>query len=152
MLTKLKDLFFWLRKYIDQEHLIEIIFHIFTLIGYVSLALLIKYFSLSLRWGVLFIVWFLFTLLCITIYVVFRIHFGRQNEDEGMRIRYALLAMRRFSTYTAQRLADARRYIQDDNSLINLYNFNNFIKHAKQRIIRGIFYQISFGNTNLNII
>jgi hypothetical protein len=143
-----------LERIISREHFIEVIFHAGTLGGYVYISLLIKftqhYDTITPKLVAWWMGWVLYTAFIIFCYIIFRRRFEKKESDKNMRIRYALLAMRRFSTYTAQRITDVAREIERDATKIDAYNFNEFIRHCKLRIVRGIFYQISFGNTNLD--
>ena len=142
-----------LERIISREHFIEVVFHGGTLGGYVYISLLIKFTQQDTITPTLvawWVGWVLYTTIIIFSYVILRGRFENKEADKNMRVRYALVAMRRFSTYTAQRIAGVARKIERGEIAIDEEKFDEFIRHCKLRIVRGIFNQISFGNTNLD--
>lgn len=130
---------------------IDFISHSYILISAIIFHYLVTEEHHQAKYFTILIIWMMFNLGFVVAHI--KLHNIRLNikQDQQMKVRYSLLGIRRFTSFTAQRLADLAESIQDDPSLLAKYNFESFVRHVKLRIIRMIFYQVSFGNTDLDI-
>lgn len=130
--------------------LIEILSHSFVVLSIIWLEALIKTFTASSMWPIwiaFFMLWLITNAFVLVGYNIVRRVKSGIKENTNMKTRYALLALRRFFSYAAQKLHDYSSYNMER---IDIELFDRFTRHSKSALLRMLFYQISFGNTNLD--
>ncbi|MHC1743951.1 MAG: hypothetical protein AB9873_13085 [Syntrophobacteraceae bacterium] len=149
---QLKDKFdYFLHNHVEKLERIENTVHYGgALIGYLILSLIFKNQThVTTLQLILYLFGFVGYVAFLSIICKWLQHLSKEEYDDSMRVRYALVSVRELGAYLSQLFSDiADRKIHDSHYS---FRFHHITKKLKYIIARMVFNQISFGNSNLDI-